>query len=546
MNILGVSRKYRLINRVRVVLRVLIKHGLGYFIDRIFREPSLRILRFNRSSISRDGKYFTPAQRLRFVLEELGPTYVKIGQFFSTRADILPENFLNELSKLQDNVSPFPFEEVRKIIVEDLGKDINEIFLQFSEKPIFSASIGQVHSAILISGQQCVVKVRRPGVEQTISDDVKVLTEISKLASKHIPELKQWNISGLLEEVGEHLKRQIDFIYEAGMMEKLKGFYEKAGIKVPDVFWDYTSKRILTMEQIIGIKISDVPAKRPDLSQHIVKGIFETLFKTGYFHADLHPGNILVTDKGDLAFVDFGLVGYFSFEKRKLLAGIVSGILKGNIADVLPHIRKLFGLSYRVPENFERDVGFIVDKYGSLPLKNVHLADIFYDLMRMARKMNIRLDPDVGLLAKNIMNLEAICTRLNPYGSMFDLSKTYWQSTMDRGIFQHMWLEEIKNVITSYRDVILELPETWEDLIRINRERVEIEQKIANRLDNYTRSLDHAGAKISFAIIVMPILTIFIILGIQNLSAGVFIFLAVGLIILFTILFRMITGRYNE
>ncbi|MCM8765037.1 MAG: AarF/UbiB family protein, partial [Candidatus Omnitrophica bacterium] len=142
MNILGVSRKYRLVNRVRIVLRVLVKHGLGYFIDRIFIEPSLRVLRFHR--FSTDRRYLTPAQRLRFVLEELGPTYIKIGQFFSTRADILPESFLKELSKLQDSVSPFSFEKVEKTVAEDFGREIHEIFSEFSEKPMFSASIGQV------------------------------------------------------------------------------------------------------------------------------------------------------------------------------------------------------------------------------------------------------------------------------------------------------------------------------------------------------------------------------------------------------------------
>ncbi|MCM8788877.1 MAG: AarF/UbiB family protein, partial [Candidatus Omnitrophica bacterium] len=367
MNILGVGRKYRLINRVRIVLRVLVKHGLGYFIDRIFIEPSLRVLRFHR--FSTDRRYLTPAQRLRFVLEELGPTYIKIGQFFSTRADILPESFLKELSKLQDSVSPFSFEKVEKTVAEDFGREIHEIFSEFSEKPMFSASIGQVHFARLASGERCVVKIRRPGVEETVAEDVEVLTEIAKLAAKHISELKNWDISNLLEEVGEYLKRQLDFIYEAAMMEKLKDYYGKANIKVPRVFWDYTSKQILTMEKIQGTKILDVVAEKNDVSSRLVKGLFETLFETGYFHADLHPGNILITAEGGLAFVDFGLVGYFSFEKRKLLAGIISNVLKGKTADVIPHIKKLFGISYRTLENLERDVEFIVDKYGSLPLK---------------------------------------------------------------------------------------------------------------------------------------------------------------------------------
>ncbi|MCX7706248.1 MAG: AarF/UbiB family protein [bacterium] len=486
------------------------------------------------------------AQRLCAVLEELGPTYIKIGQFFSTRADILPESFLNELAKLQDSVAPFSFEEVKHPIEDDFGRKLNEIFPEFAEQPMFSASIGQVHFARLISGQECVVKVRRPRVEETISEDIEVLTEISKIASKHIPELKQWNITGLLEEVGEHLKRQIDFIYEASMMEKMKVFYEKVNIRVPQVFWEYSSKRVLTMEKIQGTKIFNVSCEKNRVSQQIVKGLFQVLFETGYFHADLHPGNIMMTDSGEIAFVDFGLVGYLPFEKRKLLAGIISGVLKGNLPEVLPYIRKFFGISHRVPENFERDVGFLVDKYGSLPLKKIHLANIMYDLMRIARKLNIRLDSDVGLLAKNLMNLESICTRLSPSESMLELSKAYWQPLLRKGIFQRLWLGEFKNAVLSYRNMLLEFPENLEEFMRLTRERVETEQKISVQLDKYTKSIEHAGTKISISILILPMLTFLIIYGIQTLPIGIFLSLLGGFLVMVAILLRVITGKYNE
>lgn len=546
MNIFGFRKKYRLINRVRVVLRVFIKHGLGYLFYKIFKEPGLKILRLNRVSVKEVRQYPTVAQRLCAVLEELGPTYIKIGQFFSTRADLLPESFLNELSKLQDSVAPFSFDEVKKTIEEDFGKSIQEIFLHFSEQPVFSASIGQVHLAQLISSQYCVVKVRRPGVEETISNDIEVLTEISKIAAKHIPELKQWNISGLLEEVGEHLKRQIDFIYEAGMMEKMRNYYEKVNIKVPHVFWDYTSRRVLTMEKIEGTKIINVSSEKSNVSQQIIKGLFQILFETGYFHADLHPGNIMITDREEIALVDFGLVGYLPFEKRRLLAGIIAGILNGELSEVLPYIKKFFGISYKVPENFERDVGFIVDKYGSLPLKKVHLADIVYDLMRIARRLNIRLDSDVGLLAKNLVSLESICTRLNPSESMLDLSKAYWQPLLRKGIFQHLWIEELKNVAVSYRNMLMEFPANWEEFMRLNRERIETEQKISIKLDRYTRSLEHAGTKIGFSLVIIPVITFLIVYGIQNLPAGVFLFLISGFLVLVGIFFKLITGKYDE
>ncbi|HPP66878.1 MAG TPA: AarF/UbiB family protein [bacterium] len=543
MSIFGFRKKYRLVNRVRATIRVFIKHGLGYFIDRIFKESSLKIFRFHRTEPT--GKYtnLTPAQRLRMVIEELGPTYIKIGQFFSTRADILPENFLKELSKLQDNVAPFPFEDVKVTIYEEFGKSVEDIFEDFSPAPIFSASISQVHLAQLKSGTWCIVKVRRPKIEEIVASDIEVLTEISKLISKHIPEIKQWHILNLLEDVGEHLKRQMDFIYEAGMMEKLKTFYEKTNIKVPSVFWQYTSKKILTMERIEGTKISDSSHATGDIPERLVKGLFQVIFETGYFHGDLHPGNIMLTNNGDIAFVDFGLVGYLNFEKRKQLAGILSGVLNAQLPDALPYMKKFLGITSKVPETFERDVIFIIDKYGSLPLKKIHLSDILYDLMKIARKMNIQLDSDIGLLAKNLMALESICAKINPSESLLNLSKSYWQPLLRKKIFQYLWLTDLKNLFQSYKNILVSIPENVEEIMQINRERVESEQQIVRRLDKYAKSLENVGNKISLSLIILPLISIFILLGIRIFSPIVFVLSLVAFLILVGIIFKIIAGK---
>lgn len=542
MSIFGFRKKYRLISRVRTTIKILFKHGLGYFIDRIFKDPSLRIFRLPGS---RKYERFSPGHRLRLVLEELGPTYIKIGQFFSTRADILPEDILKELEKLQDSVSPFNFDTVKKTFNEDFGTNIEDIFETFSEKPIFSASIGQVHLASLKSHQNCVVKIRRPKIEEIVSADIEVLKEITRLASKHIPEIKQWNISGLLEDVGEHLKRQMDFIYEAGMMEKLKTFYKKVNIKVPDIFWEYTSKRVITMEQIQGTKISDSANVNVNVPEDLVKGLFQVLFETGYFHGDLHPGNIIITEKGEIALVDFGLVGYLSFEERKQLAGILSGVLSGKITEALPHMKNFFGLSYRVPESFERDVNFIIDKYGSLPLKKLHLADIVYDLMKIARKMNVRLNPDIGLLAKNLLSLESICATINPSESLLNLSKAYWQPLIKKGFLHYIWIEDIKNVFQSYSTLIKRIPEDIEEFVQMNRERVETERQIATRIERYTKSLEQAGTKISISILMLPVVSTLIIIGIKNFSP-VFFMISLVLLVLFIIIMFRLSGSRND
>ena len=188
MKLFYLGQKYRLINRVRVAAGIFLKHGLGYFIDRILKEPYLRFTHWKKLSISAGTKQASLPERLRAVLEELGPTYIKVGQFFSTRPDILPEEYIRELSKLQDAVPPFSYTEVQSIVSEEFGKPLEEVFPEFSLSPVFSASIAQVHTAKLSSGKNCVVKVQRPGIEKTINQDIEVIDEFAKLAFKHMPE----------------------------------------------------------------------------------------------------------------------------------------------------------------------------------------------------------------------------------------------------------------------------------------------------------------------------------------------------------------------
>ena len=546
MKLFYLGQKYRLINRVRVAAGIFLKHGMGYFIDRILKEPYLSFTHWKKLSISAGTKQASLPERLRAVLEELGPTYIKIGQFFSTRPDILPEEYIRELSKLQDAVPPFSYTEVQAIVAEEFGKPLEEVFPGFSLSPVFSASIAQVHTAKLSSGKNCVVKVQRPGIEKTINQDIEVIDEFAKLAFKHMPELRTFHIQDVLDEFGENLKRQLDFIYEAGMTEKLRKFYAKTDIVVPEIYWEFTTRRIITMEELGGIKITDAAGKDPEVPKKLVKAFFHILFETGYFHGDMHPGNILISGDGKIGLVDFGLMGYLSFEKRKNLAIVVSGLLKGDLETSVPYIKKFFGIMQKEPESFEREINFFIDKYGSLPLHKINLGNIIRDLLKIGRKLSLKIIPELGLLGKTLANLESICLYFDPGLNLLELSREYWEPLAKKGILQHFWFEDVKNTLNSYGHLIKNFPEEYESFLRLNEQRVQEEQRLIEKLSVYHRSIEIAGNRIAFGIVVLPIITLVILLAYRHMTTGHFVLFAVLLFIMLEVIIRIISRREDE
>jgi ubiquinone biosynthesis protein len=540
MRLLDFRHKYRLITRVRITVGILLKHGLGYFVDKVFKEPSIKLFKWKIFPISKTFKELSLPERLRIAIEELGPTYIKVGQFFSTRHDILPEEYIKELSKLQDSVPPFPFYQVEKIIKEDMGGHTDKFFSEFSHEPFFSASIAQVHKAKDISGKNCVVKVQRYGIENIINQDIEVINEFGKLAIKHLPELKNIYLLDIIDEFGNGLRRQLDFIYEAGMMTKMKGFYKKVNIVVPEVYWSLTSKRVLTMEKLSGIKITDIKEENKQIPKNLVKSFFQILFETGYFHGDLHPGNILLLEDERIGLVDFGLTGYLSLEKRRNLAMIISGILKGDFNSTLPYLKKFFGIFQSEPENFEKEVTFFIDKYSSLPIHKINLEDIVKDLLKIGRKFKVKIYPEIGLLSKSIANLESICSYFNPQLNLLEITHEYWKPLMKKGIIQKFWFYEFTNAINSYIDLIKNFPGEYENFLRQNDVRIKEEQKLIDRLNIYHKNIESAGKRIAAGIISLPIIAFFIFFAYKEFSGINLIFFIIGLLIIFILWVRLI------
>lgn len=424
MKILNVRRTYRNLLRIKEILQVLTKHGFGHIVSRLnltIYIPGLRNLGV--------PSYFSPnlseesaAARFRMVLQELGPTFVKLGQILSGRPDILPENFIQELRLLQDHVPPFATSIVRETIEQELGAPITEIFPHFDGQALASGSIGQVHSARLPNGTAVIVKVKRPGIGKIIDTDVAILRFLAELAEKYIEELKIFQLVMIVDEFAKTVRRELDFTSEAAYTEK---FYvllqENPAVTSPLIFWEYTTANLITLQKLQGTNIGEIELLKEQgidlkkLADNLTYSFTQQYFVWGIFHGDPHPGNVLVAADGKICLVDFGMVGHLSDELKSQLATTLLALLKNNL-DMIVEVYADIGV---FPKQLNRrelktDILELLDKYFNTPFQHLDIAKIFEDIVRLARNHKVILPRDFILLGKSLVTITGLARELDP------------------------------------------------------------------------------------------------------------------------------------
>ena len=303
------------IKRYQEIITVFAKHGFGLIIDQLGIFDYLKMRKHGAEAENSNSK-LSIGERLRISLEELGPTFVKIGQILSTQADIVPQDIVNELKKLQSSVQPFSFNEAKSVIESEFEDTLENIFKEFVQQPIASASISQVHYAVLGNGEKVAVKVQRPGIEKVISNDLNILRDLAHFVDNHTKFGKIYDFGSMVEEFERTLKNELDFTKEGENADTFRdNFSRDRWVKVPEVNWNYTSRRVLTMEFIDGISIDDnksldkAAIDKKETAQRIAQSICNQVLRDGFFHADPHPGNIKVLRDGTIVFLDLGMVG---------------------------------------------------------------------------------------------------------------------------------------------------------------------------------------------------------------------------------------------
>lgn len=514
MNLLQLNRNIRSIRRYRQIVRVLFKYGFDNLLAylnltefvarwrRIFRRETSAFVELNQ------------AERMRLVLEELGPTFIKLGQFLSTRSDLIPSNYLEEFAKLQDSVPPFSFEEVSAEIRREFNKDISELFSSFNPDSIAAASIAQVHRATLKSGEEVVVKVRRPGIVAQIETDIEALMLLAMMAEKHIPNSEIYDPVGQVREVARTIRKEMDLTLEGRTIERFaSNFTGDSTVYFPKVYWEMTSKAVLTMEMIKGLKVSDIEGLKEaglDLKLIAKRGadaFVKMVLHHGFFHGDPHPGNILILPDNVICMLDFGMTGRIDPFLKRYLTDILLAILKRDAEEVI----SLLIYSGDITDNvnvraLRRDISEFIDTYYELSLQELQVGQLLADFTDIITSYRIKFHPDLLLLAKTFMTIESMGRKLDPEFDMTLHLRPMMEKEIKERLAPGTALKELFGNVNSYVNLVRSLPKDIKEILnRINRDKFKIDLEHRG-LDRFMRDLDKSANRLSSSLIIAALI----------------------------------------
>jgi ubiquinone biosynthesis protein len=430
------SRTYRHLNRYRQILTVFFKHGFGDFIERLkideYIEVGLQFISGNRRDRTEKR---SRAERVRLALEELGPTYIKFGQILSTRPDLVPVEFIKELAKLQDEVPPEPFEAMGPFLSRSLGVPIEDVFQEFAETPLASASIGQVYQARLSNGESVAVKVQRPGIRRIIEVDLEIMLHLATLMEHNIEELALHRPVKIVEEFARTIEKEIDFSVEASSMERVaRQFLDDPGIYIPKVYREATTSRVLTMEHVAGIKVSEIDrldAAGLDRKLITIRGadfLLSQIFDHGFFHADPHPGNIFVLPENVICLLDFGMTGTIARHMREDFVDLVDAVVHRHEARATQVLLNLTSWEVEPDVRFlEQDVADFMGLHLYKPLKDIEFGKLLSQMLELASRHRLQIPPDIFLMLKALTTVEGVAQVLDPEFDMISQTAPFIQ-----------------------------------------------------------------------------------------------------------------------
>ena len=433
----------RHLRRYHEIVSVLIRNGFGFILFEhmvqggSWANPSVDLVQLG--------------QRVRQALGELGPTFMKIGQFASTRSDIIPKPVIKELEKLQDRAPLIRFEDVRRTVEQELGASINGLFREFDPSALAAASIGQVHYALLHTGEPVVVKVQRPNISTVIQTDLEILKDIVNLIEQRLPRAKDYEPHGMLREFSGWLEKELDYTIEGKNAEKMaKGFEKDPQVIIPRIFWEYTTSRVLTMAYIDGVKLNDrqkIAALHYDektIVASISKALLLQILRDGFFHGDPHPGNIFVLSGGRIAFVDFGIVGNLTPTMKTRFANLISAMTRHNTMTMVKAMLQLGVVPQNVDiERLRQDLDGLRKKHLDVPIGQTSLPELVNGLLNMAFHHQIEIPSDFILLGKSLLILEGIVHDFDPTMSVAELAKPYRYQLIKEQFLLFQWVKKV-------------------------------------------------------------------------------------------------------
>ena len=504
-------RRVRHLRRYREIAQVLLRYGFGELVDLVERLPYSRHLpRCFRPSVPPMGT----ARRLRLALEELGPTFIKLGQVLSTRPDLLPPDFITELSRLRDDVPPEPWEPVREEIERELGAPLEDLFATFDPEPLAAASLAQVHPATLPDGSEVVVKVQRPGVERIIETDLEILFDVARLLQERTSLGELYDLVGVVEEFAATLRAELDFYREGRNADRFRAnFAEEEYLYIPKVYWDLTTRRVLVLERIEGIRIDDVEAldaagyDRKRVALHATRMIIKEVLEDGFFHADPHPGNFVVMEGEVIGAMDFGMVGYLSHRDRLDLVRLYIYVIRLDEEGIVEQLIRMGMVGGKVDrDRLRRDIGRLLRRYQGMPLKAIRAGEIMQEALPIAFRHRLRLPSELWLLGKTLAMMEGIGMRLYPDFDPFAVSEPYVRRFLFRLFSPAEWGPEALRGISDWEYLVGLLPRVGARLL-MQAERGELEVSLRHRgLEEALNRLDRLATRLSLSLLVAALI----------------------------------------
>ncbi len=532
--ILNIPEQIRHVRRYGEIAAVLVKYGFDDVVQEIGLDRLIErsLNRVGQSARAPDFEHLKREERVRRALEELGPTFVKMGQVLSTRADLIPPEWAEEFRKLQNDVPRVPFEEIRARLEDEFSDDLYDtLFKKIDPTPLAAGSMAQVHRAQMRDGRHVVLKVLRPGIEEVINSDMEVLKTLAGWAESRFKAMGYSPVE-VVKEFTKELKRELDMTLEGTSTERFRTqFEDDDGITFPAVHWDATTKGVLTLDEVHGVSLSGIDPE--SLSDHDRRAIVENgaravlrqCLEFGFFHADPHPGNIFALPGGQVCFIDCGMTGHIDDKTQQQLADLIAGVITTDADRVIAVVGALCDADPSKLEErpFRADVREFISNFKDTPLERLNMGRLLSEFFDKLRIHHIRCPADLVLLIKALSTIEAVGASLDPKFDMVGYARPYVEKLVSRKYGLGALRKRLESGLLRYAELAEDLPGDVRFLItqiKRNRLAINLEHKGLSRL---TQTIEHASRNISFALIISAMLvgSAILVLADRNSSLGV-------------------------
>lgn len=496
----------RNLKRYRRIVTVLARHGFGSVLEFIQIDRRLSLPR--RLLKQEPASRLSLAEHLRLALEELGPTFVKLGQILSTRPDLIPPNFIAELAKLRDTVPPAPWEDVQALLTEEWEQEHNQMLASIEPIPIAAASLAQVHSATLENGAQVVVKIQRPNILRTIETDLEILSDLAALAQR--TQLGQiYDFVGIADDFAFTLHNELDYRREGRNADRFRdNFAKETYLYLPRVYWEFSTRRVLVLERINGIQIGDIEAldaagyDRHKIALHSARIMVKEILEDGFFHADPHPGNFLVMPGEVIGAMDFGMVGYLQEQDRLNLVRLYLSAVSLDANSIVEQLIRMGTAPAEVNRaGLSRKISRLLTKYQGLPLQDIRANEIVAEIMPIAFRHHLSLTSDLWLLLKTLAMMEGVGLELDPDFDVFAVAEPF----MQRLAWQLMlpsrkWAQNILRQGSDWGELLSTLPRAGSRLLE-QAERGNLFQISLKDADRIMTGLDRLTTRLALSVL---------------------------------------------